>query len=189
MGSEIGCGGGSLLRGHDRFRRMLAIAAGCVLIGVLWAAGPANAASHRWVIANASNVKLTLVSVTPYEHHHMGFEGRPANGSVLHPGTRRDPKEQHFELEFGANVQAVLKYRIFDSDNYVEMWIKNALHFGDARCRFIKGTHVGDWELEPWTWGADPFGTGLTCYAFQALSLGTHYVTLVTGAPGRNPPS
>lgn len=85
MGSEIGCCGGSLLGGRGRFQRMLAITAGCVLIGVLWAAGPANAASHRWTIRNASNVKLTLVSVTPYEHHHMGFEGRPADGSGLQP--------------------------------------------------------------------------------------------------------
>ena len=108
------------------------IAAGCVVIGVLWAAGPANAASHRWTIQNASNVKLTLVSVTPYEHHRTAFEGRPADGSVLDPGTLGDPTEQHFELEFGAHVQAVLKYRIFDSDNYVEMWIKNALQTPSA---------------------------------------------------------
>jgi hypothetical protein len=185
MGSEIGCRGGSPLGGRGRLRRVLTIAAGCVLIGVLWVAGPAHAASHRWSIRNGSNVKLTLVSVKPYEHHHMAFEGRPADGSVLLPGTLHDPTKQHFELEFGANVQAVLKYRIFDSDNYVEMWIKNALHFGDARCRFIKGTHVGEWEFEALAWGADPFGTGLICWAFQGASIGNHAVDVTTVPPFR----
>lgn len=99
---------------------------------------------------------------------------------AFNPGTLRDPTKQHFELEFGANVQAVLKYRIFDSDNYVEIWIKNAVHFGDARCRFIKGTHVEEWALEALTWGADPFGTGLICWAYQGAYLGDHSVDLET---------
>jgi hypothetical protein len=53
-------------------------------------------------------LKLELVSVTPWEDNPFGFEGRPEKGSEIGP----DGGRQHFELKYGANYQALLKYRI-----------------------------------------------------------------------------
>ena len=84
----------------------------------------------------------------------MLFEGRPNDGSVLPAAfdrpwsTEGSPKVQHFELAYGGNFQAVLKYRIeYAETGYVEYWIKNALDFSDARCRFIVGSKVGEWRV------------------------------------------
>ena len=152
MRSEIGSAGGLVRRGGS-FRWVLAVAVGCVLAAVLWTARPASAHSRQWTVENHSWAPLTLVSVEPWEGNPMRFEGHPTVGSVLHAAFERpwsthgSPKVQHFELGYGGNVQAVLKYHIDYQSDYVEYWIKNALDFSDARCRFIKGHTAGEWRV------------------------------------------
>src|SRR5436309_4642920 len=102
MRSEIGCGGGSLVRGGGSLRWVLAVAVGCVLAAVLWTARPASAGSRQWTVENHSWAPLTLVSVEPWEDNPMHFEGRPTVGSVLPAAFERpwskdgSPKVQHF---------------------------------------------------------------------------------------------
>ena len=129
----------------------LAIVAGCLLAGALATAGPASAASRRWTVLNHNPyLKLELVSVTAWEDNPFGFEGRPDKGSEI----ASDGGRQYFELKYGANYQALLKYRIHfaspsppnTENNYVEYWINNRLDFIFASCRFIDGHQTTDWS-------------------------------------------
>jgi hypothetical protein len=139
MGAEIEYEGGWLRRG-GWCRWRLAVALACVVAGVLWAAGPASAASRTWTVVNHTFHDVSLVSVERVEGASFGFEGRPENGSFLY-AARPDvlskpgpPSQQHFELKWGPNYQAVLIYRIYPTDLVVQFWIKNALDFSDSRC-------------------------------------------------------
>ena len=147
----------------SRIRWALSTAVAGVLALMLWVAGPASASSVHWDVLNWSGEHLTLVSVTPYQDYAFGFEGRPDDGSVLEPeaiggGT---PGTQGFELTYGANVQAVLKYRIGSSDDYIQYWIKNALSFADGRCRFIHHPAGHTAEAGPWAIQNELGATGL----------------------------
>ena len=121
-----------------------AVVAGCLVAGALATAGPASAASRKWTVHNrASCDHLVLESVTAWKDNPMEFEGRAHDGSWLLPDGN-----DHFELKYGANYQAVLKYSIGRSGGTVEFWIKNALDFADSRCRFITGSHTDNWAVE-----------------------------------------
>ena len=126
--------------------RALGIAiVGCVLAGVLWTASPASAASRRWTVRNEAghpHYYLTLESVRPWKDNPMAFEGRAEDGSHLFSGGA-----DHFELKYGANYQAVLKYRVGHTGIYVEYWIHNALDFADTRCRFERGKETDGWAV------------------------------------------
>jgi hypothetical protein len=146
----------------------LAIVAGCLLAGALATAGPASAASRRWTVLNHHHyLKLELVSVTPWEDNSFGFEGRPENGSVI----GSDGGRQYFELKYGANYQALLKYRIHfelarDRENdYVEYWINNRLDFIAASCRFIDDGKTTDWSDD----GHHDFGPDTVFHGFSAF--------------------
>jgi hypothetical protein len=158
-----------------------AIVAGCLLAGALVTAGPASAASRRWTVLNHNPyLKLELVSVTPWEDNPFGFEGRPDKGSEIAP----DGGRQHFELQYGANYQALLKYRIhFEpapdrKNDYVEYWINNRLDFIAASCRFIDGEKTTDWSDD----GQHHFGAGSIsgviayCGVTSALGIGARDV-------------
>jgi hypothetical protein len=155
MGSGMGRSrNGWLLPGGAPLRWMVAVAAGCLLAAVLWSAAPASAASRRWTVENHSWAPLKLASGSKWDGNEMLFEGRPSDGSILPAAFDRPwstegfPNVQHFELAYGGNFQAVLKYRIeYSETGYVEYWIKNALDFSDARCRFVVGSKVGEWRV------------------------------------------
>jgi hypothetical protein len=142
--SEIGSGGGGLRLS----RWLVALVVGCALVSVLWTAGAAHAASRKWTVHNYAPERLTLVSVTPYQQVPMEFEGRPADGSVLSRYT-----SQYFELKYGL-YDAVLKYKIENTKDFVEFWIGNVGAIPDARCRFIRGAEgghpgeEGDWAFQ-----------------------------------------
>jgi hypothetical protein len=146
-----------------------AVVAGCVLAGALATAGPASAASRRWTVLNHNPyLKLELVSATPWEDNPFGFEGRPDKGSEIAP----DGGRQHFELKYGANYQALLKYRIHlehaptpnRKNDYVEYWINNRLDLIFASCRFIDGHETTDWSRD----GHHHFGSDSDVYAVNA---------------------
>jgi hypothetical protein len=125
--------------------RALAIAVGCVLAGVLWAAAPASASTRQWTVRNEAghprNV-LTLESVKAWKDNPMKFEGRPDDGSLLSP----DHADQ-FELKDSADYQAVLRYRTVYPGVEVEYWIRNVTpDIADSRCRFVH-RHGGDWTV------------------------------------------
>jgi hypothetical protein len=123
---------------------VLMVAVGCALVGALSTAGSASPASRQWTVHNrASRDHLVLESVTAGKDNPMEFEGRPHDGSWLLPDG-----QDHFELKYGANYQAVLKYSIGRSGGTVEFWIKNALDFADSRCRFVTGGHADNWAVE-----------------------------------------
>jgi hypothetical protein len=139
MGAEIEYEGGWLRRG-GWCRWRLAVALACVVAGVLWAAGPASAASRKWTVLNHTFHDLRLEDVKHVEGAPFGFEGRPDKGSIL-DAARPDvlskpepPTAQHFELKWGPDYEAVLIYKIYPTDLFVQFWIKNALDFSDSRC-------------------------------------------------------
>ena len=137
------CGENERLGGRDGCLAVLAIVS-CMLVGTLLMPGPASAASRQWTVRNESTRVLTLESVTPWKDNPMEFEGRPDDGSLL-PSERAD----HFELKYGANYQAVLRYKDNRSGVQVEYWIRNALDFADTRCRFLRGSkEEGDWRIQ-----------------------------------------
>jgi hypothetical protein len=156
----------------------LAIVASCLLAGALATAGPASAASRRWTVLNHNPyLKLELVSATPWEGHPFGFEGRPDNGSEI----ASDGGRQYFELKYGANYQALLKYRIhFEhaltpnrKDDYVEYWINNRLDFIFASCRFIDGHETTDWSRDgDHLFGSDSNGAAFPAYCGITSALG-----------------
>jgi hypothetical protein len=115
-----------------------------VLAGALLTAMPASAASRRWTVRNVSTRILQLESVTPWNDNPMAFEGRADDGSYL-----RSEGEDHFELKYGGNYQAVLRYKDARSGVTVEYWIRNTLDFADSRCRFLRGSkEEGGWHVE-----------------------------------------
>jgi hypothetical protein len=59
---------------------------GCVLVGGMWAASSASAASRQWTVQNLTTAPLLFVSATPFEDHRIDFEGRPKDLSPLLPG-------------------------------------------------------------------------------------------------------
>jgi hypothetical protein len=139
MAAEIEYESGWLRRG-GWCRWRLAVTLACVLAGVLWAAGPASAASRKWTVLNHTFHDLRLEEVTHVRGAPFGFEGRPEKGSFL-DAARPDvlskhepPTQQHFELKWGPDYEAVLIYKIYPTDLLVQFWIKNALDFSDSRC-------------------------------------------------------
>ena len=117
--SRGGTGRRQRVLGNSTSRGVLAL--GCVLAGALLTAGPASAASRGFRIFNDSRYPLKLVSATKVEKEirnpvihvvpdtPIGFEGRPADGSVLAPGAT-----QRWELKHssGGQYAAVLTYDI-----------------------------------------------------------------------------
>jgi hypothetical protein len=98
--------GGCLRRG-GWCRWRLAVALACVVAGVLWAVGPASAASRKWTVLNYTHHDLRLEFVEHVRGAPFGFEGRPEKGSFL-DAARPDvlskperPTQQHFELTWG----------------------------------------------------------------------------------------
>src|SRR5437763_13846787 len=75
VGPEIEYEGRWLRRG-GWCRWRLAVALACVVVGVLWAAGPASAASRKWTVFNYSFRDLRLYYVKHVEGVPFGFEGR-----------------------------------------------------------------------------------------------------------------
>jgi hypothetical protein len=113
MAAEIEYESGWLRRG-GWCRWRLAVTLACVVAGVLWAAGPASAASRKWTVLNHTFHDLRLEEVTHVRGAPFGFEGRPEKGSFL-DAARPDvlskperPTQQHFELKWGPDYQAVL---------------------------------------------------------------------------------
>jgi hypothetical protein len=153
--------------GHMRTTRsparwLGALAVACVLLAVLWSAAAANASSRRWTVVNHSFVPLKLISIKQYEDKPFELEGQPAIGAELAPAfdrpwsTTGHPTEQHIELGYGANVEALVKYQVVHFPNdYLEFWIGNFLDFPDARCRFIHNGHIGQWSLQAELFGND----------------------------------
>ena len=181
------------MRGKSLRGARLAIVAGCLLAGALATAGPASAASRRWTVLNHNRyLKLELVSVTPWEDNPFGFEGRPDKGSEIAP----DGGRQHFELKYGANYQALLKYRIHfqpasdRKNDYVEYWINNRLDLIFASCRFIDGEKTTDWSGD----GRHHFGSGSIygfpayCGVTSALGIGSRAVWFSDHAADVRPP-
>src|SRR3982751_4230249 len=115
MGAEIEYEGGWLRRG-GWCRWRLAVALACVVAGVLWAAGPASAASRKWTVLNYTHHDLRLEFVRHVQGAPFGFEGRADTGSILNAARPallskpEPPTQQHFELKWGPDYQAVLIY-------------------------------------------------------------------------------
>jgi hypothetical protein len=166
-------------RRRDGCRSAVAIVA-CVLAGALLTAGPASAASRRWTVRNESTRVLQLESVTPWRENAMAFEGRAHDGSFL-----ISQREDHFELKYGADYQAVLEYKDVRSGVSVEYWIRNALDFADSRCRFLRGSkEEGGWHVED---HYDPTGSNLRLFCMALPFSRTVYFTDSIGLPP--PPS
>jgi hypothetical protein len=144
MGPGTGDDGVARVRSGGRVWWVLMVAVGCALVGALSTAGFASAASRQRTVHNrASHDPLVLESVTAGKDNPMEFEGRAHDGSWLLPDG-----QDHFELKYGANYQAVLKYSIGRSGGTVEFWVKNALDFADSRCRFVTGGQADNWAVE-----------------------------------------
>ena len=79
----------------------------CAVAGALLITGPAGAASRGFKIHNNSSHALHLEAVkrvptyvcASRTHYKMDLEGRPADGTVLHPG-----HENAFELKYGFSL-------------------------------------------------------------------------------------
>src|SRR5690349_15324733 len=109
-----------LVRTHrdNQSRGVLVIVIGCVLAAALLVAGPASAASRGFKLHNESNHGLVLEAAKPVPaykcldlrlcvptHNRMDFEGRPADGAVLHPGHTHD-----WELKYGFSPFGGVQY-------------------------------------------------------------------------------
>jgi Pentapeptide repeats (8 copies) len=131
MGSANGCGGaaGSL--------RWLSAIAACVLMGLLWAAGSASAASRGYLIHNYIDGDLRVVGATsvpadPGVFYHFGFEGRPHDDAVLE--SRGGVQDWQLKYEFGRSYAARLLYKIQGTDGSVAFRIQTSTTSNDSTC-------------------------------------------------------
>jgi hypothetical protein len=109
------------------------------MAAALLTAGPASAASRGFVVHNQSTHVLQLEAVKRVPtyicpnpavcvptHYNMDFEGRPADGSLLHPsGTQRFELKYGFSLLGGVQYAANLWYKIGNTGHNVEytIWV------------------------------------------------------------------
>lgn len=131
MGSANGCG-----RAAGSVRWLSAIVA-CVLMGVLWAAGPASASSRGYLIHNYTDHDLRVVGATsvpadPGVFYHFGFEGRPHDGTVLK--SREGVQDWQLKYEFGRSYAARLLYKIHGTDGSVAFRIQTSTTSNDSTC-------------------------------------------------------
>jgi hypothetical protein len=127
-----------------------------VLIGALWAAGPASAATSRgFTIENLSPHILKLTGVTAVYPANskqplpFGFDGRPGNGSLLRPG-----HSQRFELLYEFNKQhfANIVYEVEGTQRKaaISLWIESALTGSSSRCEATSDLlcHAGRQDIQ-----------------------------------------
>jgi hypothetical protein len=118
-------------------RRAIAMLSGCVLAGALLTAGPASAASRGFVVHNQSTHVLHLEAVKAVRCSEVcthdgcrttiwpiGFEGRPAVGSVLNPRrSERFELKHDFSIFGGIRYAANLWYKVGNTGAKVEYTI------------------------------------------------------------------
>jgi hypothetical protein len=129
----------------------------CAVVGMLGLqAGVASAASRGFKVKNDSSHDLRVISATPVPtvlcggpsagdfqcvpaYYDMGFEGRPADATVLRPGGGHA-----WELKYwynvadlfgaGYNYEAKLKYKIEGTNGDFEATIKTSNYTNDSTC-------------------------------------------------------
>jgi hypothetical protein len=87
----------------------------CALVGVLWTAGSASAASRGFVIHNytARDLRVsapTSVRADPGVFYHFGFEGRPKDGAVL--AAHHGIQDWQLKYQFGRSYAARVLYKM-----------------------------------------------------------------------------
>jgi hypothetical protein len=134
----------------------LALVLTCAVAGALLIAGPASAASRGFKIHNNSSHALHLEAVKRVPtyvcanpglcvptHYKMDFEGRPADGTVLHPG-----HENVFELKYGFSLlggvqyAANIWYKIAGNGGTVEYTIEVYSTANESACK-VTPAHAG----------------------------------------------
>ena len=148
--SRGGAGGRQRVLGNNTSRGVLALALVCAVAGALLTAAPASAASRGFKVHNESKHSLLLVgarAVPSYvcvdvrcvpSYYAIGFEGRPADGAVLHPG-KTDVWELKwsFSLFGGVQYAANVVYKIVGTDATVEYRIETYTTSNDSYCKII----------------------------------------------------
>ena len=132
-----------------------ALALACVLMVTLLTAGPASAASRGFRLHNNSTHTLrletarrvpTFVCVQPVTcvptHHPMDFEGRPADGSLLHPGHVHAWELKYgFSLLGGVQYAANLWYKVVGTSDEVEYTIEVYSTSNESACKVRGSQH------------------------------------------------
>lgn len=125
-----------------------ALALTCVLMVTLLTARPASAATSRYVLHNNSTHRLRLETarrVPTYKciqpitcvptHHPMDFEGRPADGSLLHPGHVHGWELKYgFSLLGGVQYAANLWYKVVGTSDAVGYTIEVYSTSNESAC-------------------------------------------------------
>lgn len=139
----------SVSRIRRKFLVSTTIVMGMSMAGALLAAGSASAASRGFTVKNDSSHTLVLEAVKPVPkyvcdlsfrcvpggNYSMDFEGRPAEGSVLHPGqSQRFELKYGFSLEGGVQYAALLGYKIGTTGNTVEYRIEVYSTSNESSC-------------------------------------------------------
>ena len=145
---------GRQMRQTSRRRGGLAILSAFVMAAALLTAGPASAASRGFVVHNQSTHALHLEAVKRVpritcvkpdlcvpNHYPMDFEGRPADGSVLHPSdTQRFELKYGFSLLGGVQYAANLWYKIGTTGHNVEYTIEVYSTVNESACKVHPAT-------------------------------------------------
>jgi hypothetical protein len=130
-----------------------AIVLACVVAGALLATGPASAASRGFKVHNQSSHTLRLEGarrVPTYvcvdiarcvpTHYPMDFEGRPSDGSLIHPGNTQVWELKYgFSLLGGVQYAANLWYQIVGTNDSVEYTIETWSTVNESACK-VNGT-------------------------------------------------
>ena len=124
-------------RGAAGSLRWLSAIVACVLMGVLWAAGSASAASRGYLIHNYIDRDLRVVGATsvpadPGVFYHFGFEGRPPDEAVLK--SRDGVQDWQLKYQFGRSYAARLLYKIQGTDGSVSFRIQTSTTSNDSTC-------------------------------------------------------
>jgi hypothetical protein len=131
-----------------------AILVTCCLAGALLTAGPASAASRGFKVHNESSQALHLEAVKRVPtyvcanpglcvptHYSMAFEGRPPDGSVLHPsGVQTFELKYGFSLLGGVQYAANLWYKIGNTGHNVEYTIEVYSTVNESACKVHPAT-------------------------------------------------
>jgi hypothetical protein len=131
-----------------------AILLACVLAGALLAAGPASAASRGFTLHNQSGRVLRLegarrvptfvcgdISRCVAIHYPMDFEGRPLDGSLMHPGNTQTWELKYgFSFTGGVQYAANLWYTIEGTNDSVEYTIQTYSTANESACKINGST-------------------------------------------------
>jgi hypothetical protein len=135
---------------------IFALALACVLMVSLLTARPASAASRGFKVHNNSTHTLRLEAarrVPAYKciqpitcvptHHPMDFEGRPEDGSLLHPGHVQTWELKYgFSFTGGVQYAANLWYKVVGTSDEVEYTIEVYSTSNESACAVRGPQHL-----------------------------------------------